>query len=94
MRCWHVALAPSWFAQMIWVTRMCVAKVESATFELAASRLAHVDERSEVLDMTPDDYVDLCLCVCEQLPTGLIFCIADGVPVRFSAEAYVGDCVE
>ena len=48
-------------------------------------------QRSESLDMTPQEYVTLCLNVCEQMPKSLLFAVAAGVPVSFYATAEVGE---
>lgn len=48
-------------------------------------------ERSEELDMGPEQYISLCLNVCECLPQYLLFAVAAGVPVSFYAAAGVGD---
>lgn len=63
----------------------------SCTVVLECKNEKALEQRSESLDMTPQEYVTLCLNVCEQLPKSLLFTVAAGVPVSFCATAEVGE---
>lgn len=61
----------------------CTVTLEGVTAE-------SLESRAESLEMTPSEYLCLCLTVCEQLPMYLLFAVAAGVPVSFYASAEIG----
>lgn len=60
-----------------------------ATLTLTGRSAASLRDRAELLDMEPKDYVALCLNVCEGLPIQMMFCLAQGVRVTFTATAEI-----
>lgn len=61
--------------------------------ELSGSSVPLVMDASREVDLTPREYVTLALNVCAQLPPDMLMCLAAGVPVHFSASAFVGEGV-
>lgn len=67
------------------------ADVEVRSYTMPRKMLAKAMAKGYDLNLTEEEYVCLCVDICNELPADLLFVLSSGVAVNFSATAFYGE---